>query len=323
MTGDATIAAVVLGATPDDPPPGIGAVADVLELRYASDAPSLRAGLPGATVLFVWHSPGQLAEAWDAASDLRWIQTSSAGVDALLFTELIGSDIAVTNARGVFDQGIAEWVIGAMLAFATGLHRSIVDQQRHTWTHERRTERLAGRHLVVAGPGPIGRGVGERALALGMDVTLLGRTAREDETFGSIAAIDHLVDAIAEADYVLDALPLTPGTRALFGATAFAAMKPSARFLNVGRGATVDEAALVQALRDGSIAGAALDVFATEPLPDDDPLWTLPTVIISPHISGDVEGWEEAVVALFVGNVRRWIAGERLVNLVDKQAGHP
>jgi phosphoglycerate dehydrogenase-like enzyme len=315
--------AVVVGTPADDPPPGIGAVVDVLDLRFATDTPSLRGALPGAEVLFSWRtSPGRLAEAWDAATELRWIQSASAGVDTLLFPDLVDGDVDVTNARGIFDGAIAEWVVGAMLAFTSGLHRSIVDQQRSRWDPHRHTERLSGARLVIAGPGPIGRGAGERALGLGMDVTLVGRTARDDAIFGHVQGAEHLLEAVGTADFVLDALPLTTATRALFGAEAFAAMKPTARFLNVGRGATVDEAALIGALKSGDIAGAALDVFATEPLPPDNPLWTLPTVVVSPHISGDVEGWERAVVELFIRNARRWVAGEPLVNLIDKRAGH-
>ena len=323
MTLASKPAAVVVGASADAPPPGIQAVHALMDLRFAPDTRSLLAALPGAQVLFMWQTQrGQLEEAWAAADELRWIHTASAGVDAVLFPRLIESEVLVTNARGIYDQAIAEWVIGAMLAFVTGLHRSIIDQQHRRWPFGRTTERLAGSHLVVVGPGPIGRGAGTRALALGMHVTMVGRSSRPDDTFGAIVASDRLVDVIGEADFVLDALPLTEATRAIFDASVFEAMKPTARFLNVGRGATVDEDALIDALASGSIAGAALDVFATEPLPDASVLWTMPSVIVSPHISGDARGWEQDVVDLFVRNVRRWVEGEPMVNLVDKRAGY-
>ena len=237
-------------------------------------------------------------------------------------SELAVSDTVVTNARGVFDEPIAEWVIGAMLAFATGLHRSIVDQQRREWTSGRTTERLAGSRLVVVGPGPIGRATARRALSLGLSVTLVGRTPRRLEPFGDVLGVDQLLDAVADADHVLDALPLTHATRRAFDAAVFDAMPSTARFYNVGRGATVDEPALIDALRSGSIAGAALDVFAAEPLADDNPLWTMPNVIVSPHISGDAQGSERRVVAVFVENARRFAAGEPLANVVDKESGH-
>ena len=314
---------VVVGAEADSPPPGIVMAGDAVELRYAPDAESLERSLADADALFAWRpDPAWLPAAWPPSSRLRWIQSASAGVDMLLFPELIESEIVVTNAKGVFEEPIAEWVIGAMLAFATGLHRSVLDQQHGEWTSGRSTERLAGARLVVVGPGPIGRATATRALALGMSVGLVGRRPRRHETFGDVLGVDQLHRGLAEADHVLDALPLTDATKGLFDAPAFAAMGPHARFYNVGRGATVDEPALVEALRSGTIAGAALDVFATEPLPPDSPLWTLPNVIVSPHISGDIEGWERQVVSLFVENARRFAAGEPLSNLVDKQAGH-
>lgn len=315
---------VVMGADIGSPPPGIDDAADDVELRYAPTEASLAELLPDADALFAWRSdPGWLPGAWSPPpSRLRWIQSTSAGVDLLLFPELVESEVVVTNARGVFEEPIAEWVIGAMLAFATGLHRSIVDQQRGTWTTGRATGRLEGARLAVVGPGPIGRATATRAIALGMSVSLVGRHPRRHETFGDVLGVDQLHAALRGADHVLDALPLTDDTRGLFDAAAFAAMETRARFYNVGRGGTVDEPALVEALQDGVIAGAALDVFATEPLPDDSPLWTMPNVIVSPHVSGDVEGWEATVVAIFVENARRFAAGEPLANLVDKRAGH-
>lgn len=324
MTGSASSpAAVVLGGSSKEPPPGIDGAGEVLDLRYARADDEFRAALTGAEVVFSWRpEPGQLASAWDAAGDLRWIQTASAGVDALLFPELVDSDVVVTNARGVFDGSIAEWAIGAMLAFAAGLHRSIVDQQVGVWDGDRETDRLAGSRLTIVGPGPIGRATGARAIALGMSVTMVGRAPRTDERFGEVLGPERLHAALADADYVLDALPFTEFTRGMFDAAAFAAMKPTARFLNVGRGPTVDEPSLVEALRQGGIAGAALDVFEQEPLPTDSPLWTLPGVIVSPHVSGDFHGWQRAVVAVFVDNARRWAAGGALVNVVDKKAGH-
>ncbi|MEX1264910.1 MAG: D-2-hydroxyacid dehydrogenase [Actinomycetota bacterium] len=314
---------VVVGADADDPPPGIEAAGDAVELRYAPDAEALGQLLSEADALFAWRSdPPWLPAAWPPSPRLRWIQSASAGVDMLLFPELIESEVVVTNARGVFEEPIAEWVIGAMLAFATGLHRSIVDQQHGEWTSGRSTERLEGARLVVVGPGPIGQATATRAIALGMSVSLVGRRPRRHETFGDVLGVDQLHRALSGADHVLDALPSTDATRELFDAAAFAAMPARARFYNVGRGGTVDEAALIEALRAGTIAGAALDVFVVEPLPAESSLWTMPNVIVSPHVSGDVTGWEHRVVSIFVENARRFAAGEPLVNLVDKQAGH-
>ncbi len=312
---------VVLGAAEDDPPPGIEGATEHVDLRFAPDGDALPAALAGASGLFFWRAErGWLEDSWAEAGDLRWIQSVSDGVDGLLFPELVGGGVEVSNTRRVFDDAIAEWVIGAMLAFTSRILVQRDAQVAREWANGT-TERLGGSRLMVVGPGPIGRAVGVRAKALGMRVGAVGRSARPDELFGPIAAGADLHAAMADADFVLDALPLTPDTRHLFDRAAFAAMPPTARFINVGRGSTVDESALVQALLDGVIAGAALDVFETEPLPADSPLWAMPQVLVSPHMCGDFDGWERAAVGVFVENSARFARGEPLRNPVDKDAG--
>jgi phosphoglycerate dehydrogenase-like enzyme len=196
-----------------------------------------------------------------------------------------------------------------------------VDGTQARWDDERGTQRLAGQRLLVLGPGPIGRATARRARDLGMAVTAVGRAPRPDDLFDRVGGPQDLHAMLGEADVVFDALPLTPGTRHYVDAAALAAMQPTARFVNVGRGATVDEAALVDALREGRIAGAALDVFQVEPLPEDSPLWMLPNVIVSPHICGDFDGWEEETVRIFVDNLGRFVRGEPLLNLADPALG--
>jgi phosphoglycerate dehydrogenase-like enzyme len=312
----------VLGATADEPPPGIDPAGSLAELRFVGTVEEVPHAIADADAVFSWGAPrAWLSDAFPAAGKLRWVQSASDGVDGLLFPELASSDVVVTNARGVFDDPIAEWAIGAIVAFTTGLQTSIVDQAAGRWTDGRRRDPVAGRHLVVVGPGPIGRAAATRAQALGMTVEAVGRAARIDEVFGSVAGPEGFHETLGRADHVLDALPLTEATTAMFDAKAFAAMRPTAFFVNVGRGRTVDEEALIDAVRDGTIAGAALDVFVEEPLPDDSPLWSMPEVVVSPHVSGDLHGWEEAVVAVFVDNLRRFVAGEPLRNRVDAEAG--
>jgi phosphoglycerate dehydrogenase-like enzyme len=311
---------VVLGEA-GEPPPGVEAAAPAVRLRFAAGAEELATSGYEADAVYFWRAEREdLEVAWPRLERLRWIQTASAGVDGLLFPELVASDVVVTNARGVFDEPIAEWVIAMLLVTTTDTLRTLELQREARWQH-RQTRRLAGRRLVVVGPGPIGRAAARKARALGMQVTAVGRTAREDAELGPIAPIDHLDEALANADHVLNALPLTPGTARLIDAAAFAAMPASATFLNVGRGATVDEAALIEALRTGGIAGAALDVFEEEPLPSDSPLWFMPNVVVSPHMCGDAEGWELEVVAIFVDNAARWARGEPLRNVVDTRLG--
>jgi phosphoglycerate dehydrogenase-like enzyme len=311
----------VLGASASEPPPGIDRAETLAKIVYAPDGEALGGRAATADALFFWRARRDwLESAWPLAR-LRWIQSASDGVDGLLFPALVKSDVTVTNMRGVFDDSIAEWAIAAILAFETGLRASVLDTATGVWNDERPRGRAKGSRLLVVGPGPIGRASGRRALALGMEVELLGRAARPDAEFGHVLGPEDLLAALSRADHVLDTLPLAPGTRLFFGPGEFAAMKPSAIFYNVGRGATVDQRALIEALADGSIGGAALDVFEEEPLPQGSPLWSLPNVIVSPHICGDFEDWERAVVEVFVDNLGRFVGGEPLRNLVDKAAG--
>jgi phosphoglycerate dehydrogenase-like enzyme len=316
---------VIAGTRDEGPPPGIDRATEYVELRRADDMPSLLAAVAEADGVLLWGGEREwLQEAWPRAERLRWIHSPSDGVEWLLFPELIESDVEVTNARGVFDDAIAEWVIGAMLAFVTRILDQRDAQARREWMTGT-TERLAGTRLLVVGPGPIGRAVARRAVALGMEVSAAGRTSRHDEVLGSIVATSDdmaLTAALGAADFVLDAMPLTPSTRGFFHAGRFHAMRSSARFINVGRGATVDQPALIEALRGGTIGGAALDVFEVEPVPPDSPLWTMPNVLLSPHMSGDFDGWEKVTVAVFVDNAARFSRGEPLRNPVDKHAGH-
>jgi len=310
--------------------PGLDAVEAAADVRYAESAAEFRDKLAGAQVLFVADfRSGMLREAWPHARDLRWIHSSGAGVDPILFPELVRSAVVLTNSRGIYDHAIAEYVLGLMLAFAKYLPRTLDLQRRHEWLY-RETERLDGRTAVVVGAGSIGREIGRLLRVAGMRVLGVARRPRgggprsssSDEPFERVAGIDELHNVLPEADFVVLALPLTPETRGLFGAAAIARMKRTARLINIGRGAVVDEAALLDAAREGRIAGAALDVFAEEPLPSDHPFWDTPGVIVSPHMSGDFVGWQAAVSALFVENFRRWLAGRPLLNVVDKERGY-
>ena len=314
---------VVMGATADAPPPGVDRLADAVDVAFADTQDELAGRLPGTDVLFAWRARSELLEpVWDRAADLRWIQSSSAGVDALLFPALARSDVVLTNARGVFDEAIAEYVIALVLVYAKGL-LGVLDRQRsHVWAH-RDTEMLTNRRVLVVGTGSIGRAIGRRCLASGMFVRGVASTARPaDDVFRAIHGSDELAEAAAWADFVIDVLPGTVSTRHAFDEAVFASMKPTARFINVGRGSTVDEAALADAVREGRLAGAALDVFEDEPLSEDSPLWDLPGVVVSPHMSGDFAGWRESMVELFVDNLRRYLTGEPLRNVVDKERGY-
>lgn len=310
---------LVLG-TLEDRPPGIDAVGDV---RYAATEEELATSLPGTEVVFAWDfDRGALAASWVHAADVRWVQASSAGVDGLLFPDLVESEVVVTNARGVFDDAMAEYVLGLLIAHNRDLRTTLEHGREGVWRH-RDTRPLVGQRLLVVGPGPIGRAIARLARAVGMRVSAVGRRARAgDSEFDEVRGVDELLEALPGADHVVVAIPYTETTRGLIGRDAFAAMTSSAHFVNVGRGAVVDEDALVEALRSGGIAAASLDVFAEEPLPADHPLWGMPNVVVSPHMSGDFPGWERAVVEVFLDNLERWRRREPLRNIVDKSAGH-
>lgn len=295
------------------------------EVRY-TDAEGLGAALAQADALFLWDFLSDATrEAWDeldASSPLRWIHVAAAGVDKLMFDGLVNSDVQVTNSRGIFESSIAEFVLGAALAFAKDFPGNYRFQSESRWRH-RETERISGKTAVVVGTGPIGRATARLLRAAGMRVSGVGRTPRsEDPDFGVVHADTELLEVLPKADYVVALAPLTERTRHMFGSAAFGAMKPSARFINVGRGELVVEPELIDALQAGQLSGAALDVFATEPLPIESPLWTMPNVLVSPHMSGDFIGWEDALAELFVDNFDRWFANEPLRNVVDKRLGY-
>jgi phosphoglycerate dehydrogenase-like enzyme len=292
------------------------------EIRCANSAEELRRLLPGAEVMLGWNfRAASLREAWDAVDSLRWIHWAGAGVDAALFDELVASDVRMTNARGVFDRPMAEWVLGMIIAFAKRFPQTLASQARAEW-HYRMSELVAGKRALVVGVGSIGRAVARLLRAVGMEVEGVGRSARDaDPDFGHVHAIDDLLSQLAGADYVVLITPLTEQTRGLFSAPEFAAMNERARFINIGRGALVDEAALLEALQQGIIAGAALDVFVEEPLPPESPFWTAPNCLVSPHMSGDYAEFETAMAGQFIENWHRYRAGEPLLNLVDKGLG--
>lgn len=311
--GPAPTITVLHGA---DRPPGLADRVGSAELRFATDD-TLADTLPGADVLLVWDfTSDAVARAWPAADTLRWVHTASAGVDRVTFPELLCSDVVLTNSRGIFDAPMAEYVLGLVLAFAKDLPATLAAQGRREWCH-RETERVAGSCAVVVGSGPIGRSVARMLGCVGIRVELVGRRAAD-----GVHAFDALTGLLPLADHLVLAAPLTDATRGLLDARALASMKPTARVVNVGRGGLVVEDDLVDALRGGRIAGAALDVFAVEPLPTDSPLWDLPNVVVSPHMSGDVRGWRGELVDAFAANLDRYRAGAPLHNVVDKRLGY-
>lgn len=300
-----------------NPPPRLGRLTGRARVVHA-DERTLAGLLPTADVLLVWDFASRaVRDAWPGGGPRpRWVHTASAGVDHLMCPELAESDTVVTNARGIFDRPIAEYVAALVLAIAKDLPRTLDLQRQRTWRH-REARRLAGTRACVVGSGPIGRTIARTLKALEVTPAVVGRVPRT-----GIHGPDDLDRLIARADWVIAAAPLTEQTHGMFDARRFGVMQPSAHFINVGRGQLVVEDALVEALSKRWIAGAALDVFATEPLTPDSPLWRLPGLIVSPHMSGDTVGWRDELGSQFVELYERWAAGRALVNVVDKKRGY-
>jgi phosphoglycerate dehydrogenase-like enzyme len=312
----------VLCETSDQRPPHLEPLADRVETRY-TDAEGLASAVEGARALFLWDFfSSAVADVWARCDRLEWIHVAAAGVDKLLFDGLRDSGVTVTNARGVFDRPIAEFVLTSVLAHAKLLHESHDLQRDKVWRH-RETRTVVGARALIVGTGAIGRETARLLRAVGLEVRGAGRTARPDDVdFGEVVASADLVHHVGWCDYLVNAAPLTEQTRGLIDAEVFAAMRPSAHLINVGRGATVVESDLADALSVGALDGASLDVFEQEPLPADSPLWSLPEVVVSAHMSGDVIGWRDALAHQFVANAERWLAGEPLENVVDTTLGY-
>jgi phosphoglycerate dehydrogenase-like enzyme len=276
-----------------------------------------------ADAVFAWNVRNRfLQDNWQRLDHLRWVHTASAGVERVLFPELVESDVVLTNSRFVFDQPMAEWVIGMMLVLSKDFRTTLAHQAQRRWL-QRETDTLGGKVVVMVGVGPIARATARLAKAFGMEVHGIARTARTgDPDFGDIASRDGMRALFAGADYVVMVLPNTAQTAGMVDAAALAALKPSARLINVGRAATLDQEALVRALRDGRLAAAALDVVSPEPLPSGDPLWGVPNLLISPHDSGNVRGWQKPILDLFERNLDNWLRGAPLLNIVDKHLGY-
>ncbi|WP_037676464.1 D-2-hydroxyacid dehydrogenase [Streptomyces griseus] len=300
-----------------DPLPRLGRLTGRARIVHA-DPGTLAERLPQADVLLVWDFASHAVRAaWPGEGPRpRWVHTASAGVDHLMCPELAASDTVVTNARGVFDEPIAEYVAALVLAMAKDLPRTWELQRQREWRH-RESRRVSGTRACVVGSGPIGRAIARTLKALGVTTAIVGRVPRT-----GIHGPDDLDRLMARADWVIAAAPLTDDTHGMFDARRFGVMQPSACFVNVGRGQLVVEDALVEALAKRWIAGAALDVFGTEPLPADSPLWQVPGLIVSPHMSGDTVGWRDELAAQFVELFERWAAGKSLTNVVDKKRGY-
>lgn len=260
------------------------------------------------------------------AHNLRWLQQWGAGADWLLrHPEAAALDFVLTNASGVHAIPISEHIFAFLFAFARDLHQAVRAQTHHDWEFRARQNvfELAGKTMLLVGVGAIGERTAAVATALGMRV--LGM--RRNPSLGApgietMYGLDQLLDILPQADFVVLTIPLTRETKGMINEAALRAMKPTAYLVNIGRGGTIREEALFQALEEGWIAGAGLDVFETEPLPADSPLWDLDNLIITPHYAGGTPYYDERALAIFLDNLQRYQAGKPLRNVVDKKLGY-
>lgn len=279
-----------------------------------------------ATVLLNWSASRELVRhIFLAAPRLRWVHSRNAGVDNMLFPELVESPIPLTNGSGVFSPSLGEFALLTMLYFAKDVPRLRRQQVEGVWKpYDMRP--IAGKAVGIVGYGDIGGEVANRASAMGMTVLALKRhppPPKSDhgpvtEFFGA----GRLIDMVSRCDYIVAAAPLTAETRHMIGTEAFAAMKSDAVIINVGRGPVVDEKAMIDALREGRIKGAGLDVFEQEPLPAESPLYKMDNVLLSPHCADNHSDWLNDAIRFFVAQYERFSKGEPLSNVVDKRLGY-
>lgn len=273
-----------------------------------------------ADILATWGHL-DVRDLYRAAPKLKWIHALSAGVEQLTFPELQSSSVILTNSKGIHGIPVSEHVLSMMLAFTRGLNLFIRQQQQSIWKRVP-TDEIYEKTIAIVGLGSIGRSIAKRAKGLGMTV-LASKQEQTNEIFvDRLYRPDQMHQMLAEADFVVVAVPLTETTKELFTIEEFRSMKKNAYFINIARGAVVNEADLVTALEQGLIKGAGLDVFDHEPLAETSPLWNMPNVIITPHIAALSPYYLDRAIKLFADNLTHFIQGDALINIVDKVKGY-
>jgi phosphoglycerate dehydrogenase-like enzyme len=293
----------------------VGDTAEAFE-RTAADA----------NVIFNWSGSGRLLhEVFSMCPRVQWVHSRAAGLDNVLFPELVTSPVILTNGSGVFSPSLGEFALAAILYFAKDFRRMIRSQQAGQWDQFDVTE-IAGQTAGIVGYGDIGRAVASRLKPMGMEVLALKRHApapgAEDPLVSRTYAPADRLEMIARCDYVVVSAPLTPETRGMIGAAELAVMKPSAVVVNVGRGPVIDEAALIEALTAGRVKGAGLDVFEIEPLRPGHPFYRLENVLLSPHCADHTPDWLDRAMRFFLEQFERFRQHEPLRSVVRKELGY-
>jgi phosphoglycerate dehydrogenase-like enzyme len=296
-----------------------------VEVRVGNDPEFLKTHAPDADVILNGSHHGELLHAvFPSARRVKWIHVLSAGVDKIVFPELVQSPVPLTNGRGVFKDSLAEFCMASILFFAKDLRRLVSSQEAGKW-EQFDVAPIRGQVLGVVGYGEIGRETGRLARALGMKVVAVRRRSGlslQDPDLERAYAPEELREMVGVSDYVVVSTPLTSETRGLIGDAELCAMKSSAIIINVGRGPVIVESALIAALTEKLIRGAALDVFDVEPLPAGHPFYKLDNVLLSPHSADHIAGWADSAMYQFLDNFERFRSGQPLENVVDKKAGY-
>jgi phosphoglycerate dehydrogenase-like enzyme len=293
----------------------------------AWDHETLRRLLPEADVAF---TPFVDRDVFPSATRLRWVQSPAVGVGHLMYPEMLASHVVITSARGIRARAIAEYAIGVTIALARQFPLAMRAQVAHRWAMEELegpgtgVRTVQGMRIGVVGLGSIGVEIAKLAAPLGMIVSAIRRRVDrpKPDCVSKVFPPERLLDLLAVSDVVVLAVPHTPETKRLIGRREVDAMKRGAFLINIARGKLVDDEAVGEALKDGRLGGAALDVFSTEPLEPDSVYWDLPNVIVTPHVSGSMQDYWTPLLALFTENLRRLECGEPLLNVVDKVAGY-
>ena len=278
-----------------------------------------------ATAILNWSGSADLLRAvFLKAPKVRWVHSRSAGMDGQLFPEMVASPVPLTNGSGVFSAPLGEFVLAAILYFAKGFRRMVASQEAGRWDPFDIVE-VAGQTVGIVGYGDIGRAVARSVKPMGMRVLAVRRNpaaGQPDPLVERVYAPGDRIEMISQCDYVAVTAPLTPETQGMIGRAELAAMKPEAVLINVGRGPVVEESALIEALEERRIKGAALDVFNREPPPEGHPFYKLGNVLMSAHCADHTPDWLERAMRFFLEQYARFEKGEPLKNVVDKQRGY-
>jgi len=291
----------------------LGPLNQLTQPQVAKTYEQARLLIPRAEIIFIWESTGPwLKSSWDSAVELKWVHTSGVGVESVLFPSMVESPVLLTNSRGYYSNSLAEFVIAAILYFAKDIPRLSRNRLDRRWDRFLMKE-IQGQSVGLLGLGHVGRAVVRKAKALGMRVLATKKHVGDGDADSNV---DQLIpfgewhDLLRASDYVVNTLPLTSETRHSIGQEEFRAIGPTSYFINVGRGGTVQEPVLLQALREGWIAGAAFDVFETEPLDPSSEFYSLPNLLVSPHCCDLTLAYFENTATLFLDNVKRYLAQE-------------